>query len=534
MTPWWQGGVVYQVYPQSFQDTDADGHGDLAGIVRRLDYLVDVLGVDAIWINPFYRSPMVDNGYDVTDHREVDPRYGSLADFDELLDRAHRRGLRVLVDFIPAHTSDEHPWFREASAARDAERRDWYIWRDPGPDGGPPNNWLAHWGGSAWTWHSATGQYFLHTYLSRMPDLNWENPDVRKAMFDVARFWLDRGVDGFRVDSAHIIGKDPLFRDNPPNIDGVLEFGRPHGDMDSQLHVYDRGTGRVHEIYREFRSLLDGYGAVSVGEVAVTDPRTWAGYYGADLDELHMPFNFRLLGVPWTAEALRAVIDTVEATVPPGGWPNWVLGNHDEPRVASRLGPARARLAMMLLLTLRGTPVIYYGDELGLPDVPVPPERVRDPWERRMPGRGLGRDPERSPMPWDAGRHAGFCLPDVEPWLPIDETVPPVSAQSAEPRSMLAFTRDLLRIRRAHPELALGTYRPVGGMPAGCLAYLREHAGGRCLVVLNLDDRSARLDVTRYGPAELLAGTHPRVWRADAPDVVLVGHEGVVLRLAPA
>jgi alpha-glucosidase len=318
---WWQQAVFYQIYPQSFHDTNGDGIGDLPGITQRLDYLVDVLGVDAIWINPFYRSPMVDGGYDVTDHQDIDSRLGTIADFDHLLAAAHRRGLRVIIDYLPACTSDEHPWFIESRSARTAAKRDWYLWRDPAADGGPPNNWLAHWGGPAWTWHQPTGQYYLHTYLHRMPDLNWNNPEVRPAMFDVASYWLDRGVDGFRVDSAHIIGKDPQLRDNPPNTDGRLEFGRPHGDIDSQLHLHDRGAGDVHAIYRQFRAILDQYSAtrerVSIGEIAVADPHAWASYYGTNLDEFHLPFNFRLVGVPWQTDAVREVIDMIEAVVPP-------------------------------------------------------------------------------------------------------------------------------------------------------------------------------------------------------------------------
>ena len=525
MRPWWQRAVLYQVYPQSFQDTNGDGIGDLIGITRRLDYLVDVLGVDAIWLNPFYRSPMVDGGYDVTDHRDVDPRFGALDDFDQLLAAAHSRGLRVLVDYLPACTSDEHPWFQESSQSRTAAKRDWYVWRDPRADAGPPNNWLAHWGGPAWTWHPPTEQYYLHTYLHRMPDLNWENPDVRRDMFDVVRFWLDRGVDGFRVDSAHIIGKDPGLRDNPPNTDGILEFGRPHGDIDSQLHLYDRGAGDVHGIYRQFRAILDQYGAVSIGEVAVTDPHVWASYYGTQLDELHMPFNFRLLGLSWNAKAVQAVIDTVETVLPPGAWPNWVLGNHDEPRVASRLGPARARVAMMLLLTLRGTPTIYYGDELGMPDVTVPPDRVRDPWEHRMPGLGLGRDPERSPMRWNTSPHAGFCLPETEPWLPLVDSAHSVSVQLKDPQSMLALTRRLLQLRRTHPEITRASYQAIPNVPDECLAYAR----GRLLVLLNFSDQPVDVDLRAYGHGELLVGTHERDPRISLGRLVLQGDEGLVV-----
>jgi alpha-glucosidase len=533
---WWQRAVVYQIYPQSFQDSNGDGVGDLPGITRRLDHLVEVLGVDAIWINPFYRSPMVDGGYDVTDHQDIDPRFGTLADFDELLAAAHHRGLRVIIDYLPACTSDEHPWFIESRAARMAAKRDWYVWRDPGPDGGLPNNWLAHWGGPAWTWHQPTGQFYLHTYLDRMPDLNWDSPGVRQAMFDVARYWLDRGVDGFRVDSAHIIGKDSQLPDNPANTEGLLQFGRPHGDMDSQLHIHDRGSGEVHAIYRRFREILDDYSStserVSIGEIAVTDPHEWASYYGTDLDELHMPFNFRLIGVPWNAKAVRQVIDTIETILPPGAWPTWVLGNHDEPRVASRLGPARARVAMMLLLTLRGTPTVYYGDELGLPDIPVAPDRVRDPWEHRMPGLGLGRDPERSPMRWETTTHAGFCLPDAQPWLPLGDasTACPVSLQLHEPQSMLLLTRKLLRIRRIHAELALGCYRTISQAPDECLAFTRDLHSARSHVVLNFSDHPVTIELEEYGRGEVLAATHVRDPDINLRNFVLRGDEGVVIK----
>jgi alpha-glucosidase len=306
--------------------------------------------------------------------------------------------------------------------------------------------------------------------------------------------------------------------------------------MDSQLHMHDRGSGEVHAIYRRFREILDDYSStrerVSIGEIAVTDPHEWASYYGTGLDELHMPFNFRLMGVPWNAQAVRQVIDTIETVVPPGGWPTWVLGNHDEPRVASRLGLARARVPMMLLLTLRGTPTLYYGDELGLPDMPVSPDRVRDPWEHRMPGLGLGRDPERSPMRWDTTTHAGFCLPDTQPWLPSGDasTASPVSLQLHEPRSMLLLTRQLLRIRRIHAELALGSYNPINDTPDDCLAYTRDHGSARTLVILNFSDHSATIELEGYGGSEVLAATHARDPDVNLRKFVLRGDEGVVIK----
>ena len=413
---WWQTGVVYQVYPRSFGDSNSDGVGDLEGIRRHLDYFV-WLGVDAIWISPFYRSPMKDFGYDVADYVDVDPLFGDLAAFDRLMADAHARGLRVIVDYVPNHTSDQHAWFVESRSSRSSPRRDWYVWRDPKPDGGPPNNWISVFGGSAWALDAPTGQYYLHSFLAEQPDLDWRNPDVKQAMFDVLRFWLDRGVDGFRIDVAQFIAKDPLYRDNPPHPEP--ERLAHMGAWSRQLHLYDIGHPDLHAIYREFRALLDSYPGdrVSIGELHDEQVDVWAGFYGQNLDEIHIPFNFHLLFATWDAARIRTIVDAIEAALPDGAWPNWVLGNHDQRRIASRLGQAQARVAMLLLLTLRGTPTLYYGDELGLPDTELRPDQVRDPWGLVEPTQG--RDPGRSPMPWDGTANGGFCAPDVEPWLPL-------------------------------------------------------------------------------------------------------------------
>ena len=530
--PWWQGAVVYQVYPRSFADSNGDGIGDLPGITRHLDYLAGILGVDAIWINPFYRSGGVDGGYDVTDHCDVDPNLGTLADTTALVEAAHDRGLRIIIDFVPACTSVRHSWFTDSRRSRRSPRRNWYTWRDPAPGGGPPNNWLSHWGGPAWTWDSRTGQYYLHTYLADMPDLNWAESAVRHAMFDIARFWLDRGVDGFRVDSAHIIAKDPQLRDNPPNTSSRLEFGRPHGEIDSQLHIHDRGHPDAHAIYREFRQLLDAYSAgqprVAMAEIALSDIEEWASYYGTALDELHLPFNFRLVNLPSHPSAVRAVVEDTERAVPAGAWPSWVLGNHDEPRLAARLGLDRARCATMLLLTLRGTPTLYYGDELGMLDVAVPPERVRDPWEQRVPGQGYGRDPERSPMRWTSEPNAGFCPPSAQPWLPIGHGGNVVT-QLHDPNSMLSLTISLLQARRSRPELALGSYRTLTS--DGCYAYLRELNDARSLIALNLSDSPTTVDLGDLGTAQVLAGTHEETATINTRRLTLRASEGIVASL---
>ncbi|MDQ3486099.1 MAG: alpha-amylase family glycosyl hydrolase, partial [Acidobacteriota bacterium] len=415
---WWQTGVIYEIYPRSFADADGDGTGDLPGITGRLDYLA-WLGIDAIWIAPFYPSPMADFGYDVADYTDVDPLFGSMADFDALLTAAHERGIRVLVDYVPNHTSDQHPWFVESRASRDAAKRDWYFWRDPAPAGGPPNNWISMFAGPSWEWDVATGQFYLHTFLKEQPDLNWRNPETRSAMFDVARWWLDRGVDGFRIDVAQMVMKDPNLQDNPPNP-SPTEVARL-GTWATQLHLHDLGHPDVHGLYRDVRSLLDSYPGdrVSIGELHNPDYEKWAAYYGERQDEIHVPFNFHLTYAPWTADAVRAAVEGVQGVLPPGAWASWVLGNHDQPRFASarRAGRDQAKVGMLLLLTLRGAPTIYYGDEIGMSDVPVATADARDPVERRDPGRG--RDPERSPMQWDASPNAGFTTSEAVPWLPL-------------------------------------------------------------------------------------------------------------------
>lgn len=424
---WWQKGVIYEIYLPSFQDSNGDGLGDLGGVIERLDYLATSLGVDALWITPFYPSPLADGGYDIINYCEIDPRFGDLVIFDRLVKEAHARKVRIIIDFVPNHTSEQHPWFERSRRSRSRHNpyRDWYIWADARPDGSPPNNWLSVFGGSAWTWEERTKQYYLHSFLPQQPDLNWRNPAVKAAMFEVLRFWLERGVDGFRIDAAHFVMKDPLLRDNPPNLAGTPAFWRSFGPYDSQLHLFDQGHPDTHLLYHELRQLLDSYSQVepgprvSIGELHRPDLGAWAAYYGRDLDELHLPFNFRLLTVPWTARAICQVVEELEAGLPSRAWPNYVLGNHDEPRLASRLGPAQSNIAMLLLLTLRGTPTLYYGDELGMPNMPILPEQARDHWETRQPGMKLGRDPERTPMLWNSTENAGFCRPGVQPWLPV-------------------------------------------------------------------------------------------------------------------
>lgn len=393
---WWQNGVIYQIYPRSFQDTNADGIGDLAGITSRLDYLV-TLGVDALWVSPFYPSPMADFGYDVADYTGVDPIFGTLKDFDLLLRESHARGLKLIIDFVPNHTSDQHPWFEESRSSRTSAKRDWYLWRDSAPDGGPPNNWMSHFGGPAWTLDPLTGQYFYHSFLRQQPDLNWRNPAVRNAIYDAMLFWLDRGVDGFRMDVLWLLIKDDQYRANPVNPDWTS--GSSFGKF---LPLYTSDRPETHQIVSEMRALLDSYPErLLIGEIYLPLDRL-VTYYGidpnvAESQGAEMPFNFHLIQTPWNADDIASLIRTYEQALPPGAWPNWVTGNHDQPRVASRIGSEQARVAAMLLLTLRGTPTLYYGEELGMLDGDISRDQIQDPAEKNQPGIGMGRDPERTP-----------------------------------------------------------------------------------------------------------------------------------------
>jgi alpha-glucosidase len=480
---WWRHGVIYQVYPRSFQDTTRDGVGDLRGILERLDYLV-ALGVDAVWVSPFYPSPMADFGYDVADYTGVDPLFGSLADFDALLAGAHQRGLKLILDFVPNHTSDQHPWFLESRSSRANPKRDWYLWRDPGPGGGVPNNWMSNFGGPGWTLDQPTGQYYYHSFLPQQPDLNWRNPAVRQAMYDAMRFWLEKGVDGFRMDVLWLLIKDGQFRDNPPNPDF-------HGGSTlwSVLPKYTADQPETLEIVAEMRMLVDTYGdRVLIGEIYLPITELMA-YYGSapHLLGAQMPFNFHLILTAWQPEAVATLIRQYEAALPTGAWPNWVLGNHDQKRLASRVGPAQARIAAMLLLTLRGTPTLYYGDELGMPDARIAPGEVQDPAEKNQPGIGQGRDPERSPMLWENRENAGFTAPGVKTWLPLVWDWPrfTVETQEIDQGTMLKLYRRLLHLRRERPELHAGAISNVQAED-GVLRYVRSSGEHSVQVLLNM------------------------------------------------
>ncbi|PZX16011.1 alpha-glucosidase [Palleronia aestuarii] len=477
---WWKRGIVYQIYPRSFQDTTGNGIGDLNGIRKRLGHVAD-LGVDAIWISPIYPSPMKDAGYDISDYTGIEPIFGTLADFETLVQAVHDHGLKLLLDFVPSHSSDRHPWFQAARSSRDDPKRDWYIWRDPRADGRPPNNWLSEFGGPAWTLNEATGQYYLHIYARGQPALNWRNPEVRAAMYDAMRIWFERGVDGFRVDAAEHLTPDDQLRDNPPRKDWKFE----DGPAQSLHRTYSSHQPEGLKIVREMRAVAEEYGGrLLIGE-AYGELDEVMMYYGTALDGFQLPFNFKLIEAPWDPSAIADYIDIYEAALPEGAWPNWVLGNHDRNRIATRVGAAQARVAAMLLLTLRGTPTIFQGDELGMVNEMIPEDMLQDPWAINNPGTGLGRDPVRVPIPWDDGPGTGFTT--GTPWLPLSSTTP-VTVQANDPGSMLTFQRGLIAMRRSEPALTIGGYTRLHA-DAGVLAYARRHGDRTINVALNFTDR---------------------------------------------
>ncbi len=519
--------MIYQVYPRSFQDSNGDGVGDLNGISRRLHHLAR-LGVDAVWISPIFPSPMRDFGYDVSDYCAIHPLFGSLTDFDALLQSAHARGLKVILDLVPNHTSDQHPWFQDSRSSKLHPKRDWYVWRDAKPDGSPPNNWESEFGGPAWTFDETTGQYYYHAYLKEQPDLNWRNPEVEKAMCDVLRFWFDRGVDGFRVDAIHHLHEDEEDRDNPPDPD--WRPGMAPNTRWLQTRTIDQPG--VHASIKAMRRVADGYpDRVMIGEAYLPIDRLMA-YYGADLSGFHLPFNFHLISTDWKPRALAALIEAYEAALPTGGWPNWVLGNHDRSRVASRIGRAQARVAAMLLLTLRGTPTIYQGEEIGMVDTPIPAHLVQDPFERNVPGFGLGRDPVRTPMPWTSEANGGFT--EGRPWLPLnaDSDVLNVSNQANDPRSMLSLYRALIGLRRDSEALLIGDVRLLAATEH-VLAYERRRAGQRVVVVLNMTGQARTLPVGDLDCEILLSTYLDDPGHSDGENIHLRADEGLVLR-APA
>ncbi|HET9835717.1 MAG TPA: alpha-glucosidase family protein [Rhodanobacteraceae bacterium] len=534
--PWWRGAVIYQIYPRSFLDTNGDGVGDLPGIIRRLDYVAR-LGVDAIWIAPFFVSPMADFGYDVADFREVDPLFGTLADFDHLLAKAHEAGLKVMIDQVLSHTSAEHPWFKESRQSRDNPRADWYVWADAREDGGPPNNWLSLFGGCAWQWEPRRGQYYLHNFLASQPDLDFHNPDVRAAVLDNLRFWLDRGVDGFRLDSINFCYHDARLRDNPPKpkdkrVGRGFSADNPYS---FQYHWYNNTQPENLAFLQELRALLDRYpGVAALGEISSEDSLATMAEYTSG-HRLHMGYSFELLTDDFSAAYIRETVRAQEAQMTEG-WPCWAISNHDVERVLSRWGNGHASAAMANQLTamvcsLRGSVCVYQGEELGLTEAEVPYEQLRDPYGIAFWPNFKGRDGCRTPMPWDSvGANAGFS--HATPWLPVpdEHRALAVSWQETQPASTLNIFRAFMRWRREQPALRWGDIRFIK-TPEPVLAFTREFGGQTLLVVFNLSAEPVMLDLPRNIELALLEGHGLRAGCVENDRLYLPAHGTVFAKL---
>ena len=512
---WWRDGIIYQIYPRSFADSNHDGLGDLPGITGKLDYLAD-LGADALWLSPIYPSPDKDFGYDVSDYVDIDPRFGTLADFDLLLSEAHRRGIRIVLDLVLNHSSDQHAWFQESRSSRDNDKADWYLWQ-PSPDfsassgangrnrKGIPNNWRSAFGGHAWTYVPERDQYYYHMFAAGQPDLNWRNPEVRAVMLDVVRFWLERGVDGFRLDVFNMYFKDDQLRDNPSKP-GLRAFDRQH-------HIYDCDQPEMVSLLQELRVLLDEFPErYAVGETFFPTDEKLKRYCGED--KLHAAFNFNFMWSPFDpAKLIKPILDWEALYAGHELWPNYVLGNHDAPRMATRYSKnesdARIKVMMALLLTLRGTPFLYYGDEIGMRDIALNRSEILDPPGKRYWPFYKGRDGCRSPMQWDYTAYAGFS--SAKPWLPVHPNyrVRNVESQQADPGSMLNFTRTITKLRRENPALHRGDFKLLTVDPKDTLAYLRQTPGQTILVALNFKDRMADIHEIPEGKWKLLFSSVP-------------------------
>jgi alpha-glucosidase len=529
-SPWWQTGMLYQIYVRSFADSNDDGVGDLPGVLKRLDYL-SWLGVDGIWLSPVTPSPNADWGYDVADYCSVLPEYGSLSDLDELVKAANDRDIRVLIDLVPNHTSDRHPWFVDSRSSKDADHRDYYVWVDPKSDGSPPNNWVGCFGGPAWTLDETTGQYYLHNFLPEQPDLNWWCEDVRTEFDEILRFWWDRGIAGFRIDVCNMIIKDAQLRDNPPaTVDDPFLM-----QMFGQRPVYTSNRPEVHDVRKHWRQEADRYdpSRLLLGETNVEALETLATFYGNSNDELNLGFNFPFIEAPFEAGPLRAIVETTEDVLPSGSWPVWTGSNHDVSRLATRWAagnPDKVRLALLMLLTLRGTPVLYQGDEIGLTDVDFDHADILDPVGLRFWPAYKGRDPERTPMPWTAGPNGGFTAPGSTPWLPMgDPSTGNVADQRHEPGSILHFVRDVVMHRRQSSDLNAGDYLSL----ASPLSVWMWRRGADTVVALNLSDDPTQVTPPATTTSIVVGTDRSRNGTPVSGGVLLQPWEGVVLRGNP-
>ena len=520
---WWQRASMYQIYPLSFQDSDGDGMGDLRGLISRLDHL-SWLGIGAVWLSPVYPSPMADFGYDISDFTAVDPVFGDITTLDYLIEELHARGIRLMLDFVPNHTAASHPWFQESRSSRSNLKREWYVWVDPAPHGGPPNNWLSRFGGNAWEFDPPRGQYYYHSFLKEQPDLNWHNPAVRRAMADVLRFWLRRGVDGFRIDAAGVLVEDALLRDDPPNP----KFRESMPPSERFKRVYTDSRPETLGYLAQLREVVDEYpDRVLLGEVDIAGDRL-ADFYGRQQPCLHLPLNYGLRKAVWDdPTSLARIIEDYLERVPPHAWPCWASGCHDMSRLASRCGSLRARVAAMLLFTLPGTTIIYAGDEIGMADVAVATDEVRDVLERRLPGYGLNRDPYRAPLRWDSSANAGFT--SGRPWLPIGGGAEHCNFESErrDPCSLLALYRRLIALKNTEPVLQSGYYEPAAA-PGSVFAFYRHLGERKILIGLNLGDATQELAMRGQGTLVLTTHLDREASRLTGA-VTLRPHEGIIV-----
>ncbi|MHA1331335.1 MAG: alpha-amylase family glycosyl hydrolase [Candidatus Hodarchaeales archaeon] len=511
------------MYPRSFFDSNNDGIGDLQGIISKLNYL-EWLGVNAIWLSPFYKSPMKDFGYDVSDYCQIDPIFGTMSDFDNLVERIHKKNMKLIIDFVPNHTSDQHKWFIESRSSKNNPKRDWYIWKDPKENGGPPNNWICVTGGSAWQWDEKTQQYYLHSFLPCQPDLNWSNESVRKAMFDVLRFWLRKGVDGFRIDMISWLSKDPNFSD-----DYLNENFNPKTDYGYQqlIHIHSRDGPELYSYLRQIKSVLEEFEGdqVLIGETDYYLPlRKLDAYYENGID---LPANFRLIYLTWQVRNIKGFID--EYISPERSHTNFQLGNHDQTRVVTRLGVKQARIAALMLLTLRGTPFIYYGEELGMHNVTIPPLDIQDPWERTEPGKG--RDPERTPMQWDNRENAGFSK--VKPWLKVstDYRLLNVLVEKQNRKSFLHLYHKLLSLRKEYISLSVGKYKSFN-LNENCFIYLRSYQDEKFLILLNFSNEEQTIGLECLKNSMIILSTFlDREDNITNDSVMLRKQEGCLIKL---
>jgi alpha-glucosidase len=520
---WWRSAVVYELAVISFHDSDGDGHGDLPGLLQRIDYLT-WLGIGAVWLTPLYKSPNHDFGYDIADFCAVDPRFGTLDDFDEVVEALHNSGIRIILDLVPNHTSDQHVWFGESCSSRTDPKADWYIWADAGANGGPPNNWLSRFGGSAWEWCEERQQYYYHSFLPSQPDLNWRELEVREAMAGVMRFWLDRGVDGFRVDASAVLIKDDLLRDNPQDPEADDKTPPPQ----KRIPVFTDDRPEAMECIEYIREVVDQYnGKLLCGEVQGKTDRI-GHFYGNSKPRLHLPLNFALLDSDWNAISIQATIDAYFNAIPNDAWPDFVIGGHDKHRIASKIGQAQARILAMLLMTIRGTPFVFAGDEFGSEQVPIPPARVRDPFEKLVPGFHLGRDPERAPLRWDETDGGGFTA--GEPWLPLSpDRARNITAQQRDGRSLLNLYRELIALRRQEPCLVHGEYQPRRAQN-DVFSFARRLAETEILVGLNISGEPRRWEWRGCGTRLLSTGLNHRSGEVQGP-LHLQPNEGIIVKV---